>query len=372
MGGSGGGREGVLVMEELRSVPVEGAMSAGQIERELARLRVNEDGILRARASVLNLIVVTSEERAPRVTQTICELSGRYPSRVMLVISDPDEEEANLEVGLSAFCRARGGGGHQVCAEQIMVHVEGPPADHLESLADPLLIPDLPVFLWYPNGELPHSPECGGMAAVADRLILDSGATPNCEAFLRSAANLLEDCVLAVGDLQWTALSPWRSLVADLFASPERAGALAKIRHAEVVHGSGGECQALLITGWLSNALGWRLESAKRMERGCLFRFASSSGEATVELAPNASAASLHRVRLVSENLAFQIQVSRHNEHTDARSTVMRGDKRISERTVHLGSSDVGVLLGEELKLLGRDETYESSLERVVKMLDLL
>jgi hypothetical protein len=50
----------------------------------------------------------------------------------------------------------------------------------------------------------------------------------------------------------------------------------------------------------------------------------------------------------------------------------MRGDKRISERTVHLGSSDVGVLLGEELKLLGRDETYESSLERVVKMLDLL
>jgi glucose-6-phosphate dehydrogenase assembly protein OpcA len=364
----------VLVTEELRrSVPVVGgARSAGQIERELARLRMNENGILGARASLLNLIVVTSEERAPSVTRAVCELSGRYPSRAILMISDPDEEEANLEVGISAFCRARGGGGRQVCAEQITVHVEGPPAGHLQNLADPLLIPDLPVFLWYPSGEFNHSPECAGMAALADRLILDSGAARDCEAFLQDVANLLEDRVLAVGDLQWTALSSWRSLVADLFASPERAGELAKIRHAEIVHGSDGECQALLFIGWLSSALGWRLESAEGTERGRLFRFATSSGEAIVELAPNAPEAALHQVHIFSENLAFQIQASHHKEHTDAHSTVMRGDEPISERTVYLGSSDVSVLLGEELKLLGRDETHESSLKRVVEMLDLL
>nr|MDQ5814262.1 glucose-6-phosphate dehydrogenase assembly protein OpcA [Actinomycetota bacterium] len=163
---------------ESRSAPYRGAMSAAEIERELARLRMNEDGTLGARASVLNLIVVTNEEYAAGVTRVVSELSESYPSRVVLLISDPDEKQPNLEVGLSAFCGLRRGmpGRGQVCAEQIKIHVEGPPARHLESLAGPLLIPDLPVFLWYPNGEVPRSPECDGMASLADRLILDSGA----------------------------------------------------------------------------------------------------------------------------------------------------------------------------------------------------
>jgi hypothetical protein len=163
-GRSGGGREGGVVIGESRSAPYGGARSPGQIERELARLRMNEDGSLGARASVLNLIVVTSEESAPEVTRVVCELSGNYPSRAILMVSDPEEGEANLEIGLSAFCSVRhgmpGGSRNQVCAEQITMHVEGPPAEHLESLAGPVLIPDLPVFLWYPDGGAPGSPGC--------------------------------------------------------------------------------------------------------------------------------------------------------------------------------------------------------------------
>src|SRR3990170_5624452 len=171
---------------ESRSAPYGGAMSPGEIERELARLRMDEDGTLGARASVLNLAVVTNEETAPDVTRIVSELSGRYPSRVVLIVSDTDEEEANLEVGLSSFCGLRRGlpGGNQVCAEQVKIHVEGPPARHLESLVEPLLIPDLPVFLWYPNGEVLRSSECDGMAALADRLFLYSGAAVRLGAYL--------------------------------------------------------------------------------------------------------------------------------------------------------------------------------------------
>jgi glucose-6-phosphate dehydrogenase assembly protein OpcA len=354
---------------ESRSAPLRGAMSVEQIERELARLRMNEEETLGARASVLNLIVVTDEESALDVKRVVCELSGLYPSRAMLMISDPEEEKANLEVGLSAFCRARGS--RQVCAEQITVHIEGPPAEHLESLAGPLLIPDLPVFLWYPNGGIPPSPECGGMAALADRLILDSGATGDCEAFLRGAANLSENCALAVGDLQWAALSPWRSLLADLFAPPERAGELEKIQHAEVLYGSGGECEALLFVSWLSAALNWRSELVERLEGGRVFHFTSSSGKVAVDLTSNTLEASLHRVRLFSEELVFQIEVSRHKEHADACSVVMRNDELIDERTVHLGFSSVAMLLGEELKILDRDEVYETVIQQAAEILDL-
>jgi len=361
------------VIGESRSVPYGGARSPGRIERELARLRMNEDGSLGARASVLNLIVVTSEEYAPEVARVVCELSGKYPSRAILMVSDPEEVEANLEIGLSAFCSVRrgmpGGSRNQVCAEQITMHVEGPPAEHLESLAGPVLIPDLPVFLWYPEGGLPGSPGCEGMAALADRLILDSGAPGDCEASLQGMAVLLEQVgVPAIGDLQWAALSPWRSLLADLFAPPERTGELAKIRRVEILHDRTGECQALLLVGWLSGALGWRPKSAHGTAEGRTFRFDGPSGEVTVELYRDDPEISLRRVRLYSEELSFQ--VSRYGQHDNARSTVMRGEELLGGRTVHLGFSGVADLLGEELRFLARDETHASALKSVVKMLD--
>ena len=47
---------------EPRQAPGGGRMSVGQIERELGKLRTNDDGTLALRSSVLNLIVVTDEE----------------------------------------------------------------------------------------------------------------------------------------------------------------------------------------------------------------------------------------------------------------------------------------------------------------------
>ena len=69
------------------------------------------------------------------------------------------------------------------------------------------------------------------------------------------------------------------------------------------------------------------------------------------------------------DDLSFE--VSRHRESTDARSAVLRGDELVGERTVHLGPSDTGALLGEELRLVGPDETYEAALRRAVEVMDL-
>jgi glucose-6-phosphate dehydrogenase assembly protein OpcA len=222
------GRKGVeeAVIGETRESPGNGPMSVAEIEHELGKLRANEDGTLALRSSVLNLIVVTDEEAAPEVTRSVSNLAGRYPARAILLISDP-EGARNVEVGLSAFCNVRGGGGAQVCAEQVTIHAEGPPANHLESLAGPLLIPDLPVFLWYPGAFSPHAPEFAAMADLADRVIVDSAAREDREDSLREMAALIEgENMPAVGDLQWVGLSPWRSLLADAFAAPERAGEL--------------------------------------------------------------------------------------------------------------------------------------------------
>src|SRR5215204_6911038 len=194
------------VIGESRRAPGGGRMSVGQIERELGKLRTNEDGTLALRSSMLNLIVVTDEESAPDISDSVSKLAGRHPARAVVLVADPEGEE-NVDVGLSAFCNVRGGGGAQVCAEQVTIHAEGPPAEHLESLAGPLLVSDLPVFLWYPGPFSTSSPEFAGMVGLADRIILDSAAAGDCELSLREIAGLLEkEETPAVADLQWLQL----------------------------------------------------------------------------------------------------------------------------------------------------------------------
>jgi glucose-6-phosphate dehydrogenase assembly protein OpcA len=341
-------------------------MSLGQIERELGKLRTNDDGTLALRSSVLNLIVVTDEESAQEITNSVSRLAGRHPARAVVFIVDP-EGESNVEVRLSAFCNVRGGGA-QICAEQVTIHAEGPPALHLESLAGPLLIPDLPVFLWYPGEFSPRSQEFAAMADLADRIIVDSAASENHEACLREIAALIEDPEMpAIGDLQWVGLSPWRSLLADTFGAPERAGDLEKIESAEVLYAPGGKNRVLLLIGWLASTLGWKPESANR--GGQNIEFSGPSGRIIVDLSPDSPDARLRRIRLYSEEYSFQ--VSRHREFSDVRTTVMRGDELLAERTVHLGSFELGVLVGEELRYRGRDEAYEGSLRKAVEILDL-
>ena len=91
---------------EARQAPGGGRMSVGQIERELGKLRANDDGTLALRSSVLNLIVVTDEESAQEITASVSKLAGRHPARAVVFIADP-EGESNVDVRLSAFCNVR-------------------------------------------------------------------------------------------------------------------------------------------------------------------------------------------------------------------------------------------------------------------------
>src|SRR5918999_874041 len=352
------------VIGEPRQAPGGGRMSVGQIDRELGKLRTNDDGTLALRSSVLNLIVVTDEDSAQEITNSVSRLAVRHPARAGGFIADP-EGESNVDVRLSAYCNLRGGGA-QVCAEQVTIHAEGPPARHLESFAGPLLIPDLPVFLWYPGEFSPRSQEFAAMADLADRIIVDSAASDNHETCLREIAALIEDPEMpAIGDLQWVGLSPWRSLLADTFEAPERVGYLQKIERAEVLYAPGGENRALLLVGWLASTLGWRPESRNGQD----IEFSGPSGRISIVLSPDSPDARLRRIRLYSPEYSFQ--VSRHRELSDVRTTVMRGDELVAERTVHLGSFDLGVLVGEELRYRGRDEAYEGALRKAVEILDL-
>ncbi len=174
--------------------------------------------------------------------------------------------------------------------------------------------------------------------------------------------------VPAVGDLQWVGLSPWRSLIADAFGAPERAPELERVENVEILYAPGGECRALLLLGWLASTLGWTPAETSREGGLIRARFSGPSGAVTAELSPDSPDARLRRIRLRSPGYSFQ--VSRHREQTDIRTTVMRDGELVAERTVHIGSFDLGVLVGEELQYRGHDEAYEAALRAAVEVLN--
>jgi glucose-6-phosphate dehydrogenase assembly protein OpcA len=340
------------------------AMSLQSVEHELARLRMNDDGTLGLRASVLNLIVMVGEESAEAVARGISELANRHPSRAIILVSDPDDEPS-LDIRLSSFCSVRGASSENVCSEQITVLAGGPPALHLESVAGPLLIPDLPTFLFYPEG-FPNSTD--GVLRLANRVILDSSsAPPGAPDSFRKISSLIEDPESPpVGDTQWTALSPWRALARELFASPERSGNLGKIHEVEVMRTSDGESRAMLFAGWLASSLGWT-PGKKRSDSGFVFEDASG-GEVVFRSSPSTDDVNLGRITLRAGDLSFV--VSRHKELTEAHISVERGAETLSHRAVRIGRFDMGTMLDEELKFKGRDSVYEASLGKVMEMLD--
>jgi len=154
------------------------------IEEELAevRWRLKPDGELgeaeihaaaEARASVLNLITVVASEVAFRsVSQVLDELAIHHPSRTIVLLAQ--EERAALKLEASVVAEAHLAAGHRVVTEQVVLHAHGVVAAHLASLVAPILIPDLPVMLWWPGRPDFESRLLLELLDVADRLVVDT------------------------------------------------------------------------------------------------------------------------------------------------------------------------------------------------------
>src|SRR5207248_5492359 len=96
-----------------------------------------------------------------------------HPCRALLAISRASEN-MSLEAWVSARCHLPSAKSEkQICCEQITVRWEGHGIHELPSVVLPLLVPDLPVFLWWRTGDF-------DMAALepflgqTDRIVVDS------------------------------------------------------------------------------------------------------------------------------------------------------------------------------------------------------
>ena len=364
------------------------ATSIDALERELGRLRraavahARERGQTLARASVLNLVVYSEREvHARRAARTVADLALRHPSRAIVLLGDRDRDGVVASVQLHCHV-PQSDGAQPVLYEQILARVRGDFDERVASVVIPLLVPDLPVFLWWTGTPPSDARHLDDLVTLADRFIIDSADFARADRTLPEIARLARHRV-AITDLNWARLTHWRELVAQFFDVPTWRPFLDGITGIRVgfavdmdgrdIHPS----QALLLLGWLASRLSWQpVESLAPSEAGgLLFRMSREDGAPImVRLRPrferglDAGDVSGIRIQATHGRDTAEFVIKRAPDERHATATAIIGGVVRSERVMPLPALGIRELLGEELAIARNDHVYEVALAALMAL----
>lgn len=221
--------------------------------RELLRERHAENDTL-IPARVLNLVVIADREWRGEVVNRL-ERVGRYhPSRTILCTVEDDRRVIDGYATVSGD--ASTGGGVGVLRESVEIALGAEQTGRLDTIIDPILIPELPTVVWSPHS---RDEAVEALLPIADVILVDTDDPVYFDgpgAALARADDLLRQDVDVV-DLAWLRTIAWRERLAGSFSDPSRIGLLDGLRRIYVRHHHGSIVSSLLLTGWLASRLGW-------------------------------------------------------------------------------------------------------------------
>ncbi|MBW3633189.1 MAG: glucose-6-phosphate dehydrogenase assembly protein OpcA [Chloroflexi bacterium] len=337
-----------------------------------------------ARAATLNLIAATrTKADADRVRQTIASLSDIYPSRATVLIADPGQDTGTapgMDVRVDLLEQAASRGRPAIVFECVTVDVSTENERQLASIASPLLVPDLPDFLWWSADTADGGSLFSELVSISDRLIVDSAASLHAASAMQTLLGFV--CApgnhAALSDFAWGRLTPWRRLTTQFFDVPAMLPILDLIDEATVTYAnsptqSSGFTSALLYAGWLGSRLNWRTPGELLPVRGDpnVWRATLRAGaagrqrEVTLTLRPTAkllASSTLLDVRLAADGGKAGFFTIERLDADEISTTSDSPEMPNMVRTVFAPLPDEADLLGEELRDFGRDPVFEAAL----------
>lgn len=269
---------------------------------------------------VLTLVIVTDEENAYDALKSASDSSREHPSRIIAVIKRVSRSpRSRRDARLDAEVRV---GSDSGSGETIVLRLHGELANHAQSVVLPLLLPDAPVVVWWPE-DAPADPAKDPLGALAQRRITDtySAEHPLDELAVRARTYNPGDT-----DLAWTRITPWRSmLAAALDQQPAQVVSA-------TVEGESDNPSCELLAMWLADRLGVPVERTQ------------SSGPG------------LTAVRMETKKGAIVL------DRPDGSLATLCMDGQ-PDRAVALQRRDTAELLAEELRRLDPDNIYASTVK---------
>ncbi len=200
----------------------------------------------------MNLIVYVENERYREwVTERAWRIADKHPSRVIALDAIKDHhgtkimaQEPNREDAPKIF------------REGVELGVDGIRAPQRVQFVEALLVKEIPCVLWWAADRLFSSETFAGLLKISEHVILDSSGTNTEPNALREFSSYFSGKQsVALGDLAWMRLDPWRDVIAQFFDDPSMRDELSSIRRIAI--SSGSDSEALYLGGWLASRLGW-------------------------------------------------------------------------------------------------------------------
>ena len=222
-----------------------------EIHTGLTTLWNETGGKTATRVCTTNLIVCLDDKsRLDEAIEAARIASEEHPLRAIFLLAEPEAEEHETQGQVSGYCRRSDSGDVHICCEQIVLTAKGRAVERLPSSVAALLVPDLPVVLWWMGVPSLGEGPMNRLLEMSDRLILDSLEFNDIPAIHESAAGNPQ---VGFGDLNWIRITQWREMMAEIFDDPRFLPYLSQIGNLDVRYaadGSPNSSQAVLYAGW--------------------------------------------------------------------------------------------------------------------------
>jgi glucose-6-phosphate dehydrogenase assembly protein OpcA len=166
-----------------------------------------------------------------------------------------DEKEA-LSGRAYATCWMPFGRRSQICCEQIELSAGANSFSEIPRLLRALVAPDLPVVFWCRSAKVFAHPAYEAIAALADKVILDSRSHPNPDETVRAIDAQLRAGQL-ISDITWTRLTRWRQTISAVFERSDCRAFFDSLKKVEIFYTHQPEpISARYLRAWLQSILG--------------------------------------------------------------------------------------------------------------------
>jgi len=349
----------------------------GAIEQELQGLwrsraeasqRATPDERPQSRTLLHSLVVYAPDAAAAAQAQSVIEaISPHQPGRMILLAVQPEgQSQPDFQAGVRLHCEAPESGREPVCCEQIVLTASGPgAARRLPGAVLPLLITNVPSFVYWSKGNPFRSPILKDLAPAIDRLIVDSFTFSAPDLDLGDVATAIDDprFQAIVSDLSWARLAVWRYQTAQIFDPASMRPYLKRVRRARLRYYAGTPILAWIFGGWLASRLGWKC--VERNPQGAQY-FGGQVLDYEKLPAPEAGLAGYFAGVTMTADDGATFEVARKGRGFAA-TVIEMGDMKL-ERVVPLKDETLTEWLGHELGRLSPTPTYNAAINQLVEV----
>ncbi|HEY1275332.1 MAG TPA: glucose-6-phosphate dehydrogenase assembly protein OpcA [Thermoleophilaceae bacterium] len=348
--------EGVWTAQDTTPAAIEAAL------RDLLKRRHAQNEAY-APARVLNLVVIADREWRGEILNRL-ERVGRYhPSRTILCAVERGRETIDAWATMTVAGDPRPGE-IALCHEQVVLDIGPHHLKRLDTIVDPLVVPDIATLIWSPHG---HPEAVDALLRLAQVVLLDSVNEPDPRTAVERARELAEGAYVV--DLAWLRSTPWRERVAATFDPPQWRPELGRITSVKVRHRPDSGLAGVLFCGWLCSRLGWKAGSLAT-GNGTLHGHATgrrSDVDLKLEPDPEQSVPGLTSIEIGTAS-GMSIALERGPGGLSAHRHTRDGSE--SEWTVLGASRGEAGILGEGIRqALLRDHAYAQALDCAEAML---